>query len=113
MVFRKNRKIGPGLFCKLIILDFLRKLDIFIYKYTIILQTGGEIMRTVNVRIPEEKRDTLKIISTIEKRDMKEILSELVDEYIERNKETLEILSNPRWVEMIKKGKKEVEKKKK
>jgi predicted CopG family antitoxin len=66
-------------------------------------------MGTVNVRIPVGKRDTLKIIATIEKRDMKDILSELVDEYIERHKETLEILSNPKWVEIIKKGKKEVE----
>ncbi len=66
-------------------------------------------MGSVNVRIPEEKRDTLKIIATIEKRGMKDILSELVDEYIERHKETLEILSNPKWVDMIKKGKKEVE----
>jgi hypothetical protein len=65
-------------------------------------------MGTVNVRIPEDKRDILKIIATIEKRDMQEILSELVDEYIERHRETLEILSNPEWVEMIKKGNKEV-----
>jgi hypothetical protein len=65
-------------------------------------------MGTVNVRIPEDKRDTLKIIATLEKRDMQEILAELVDEYIERHRETLEILSNPEWVEMIKKGKKEV-----
>ena len=66
-------------------------------------------MKTVNVRIPEEKRDTLKIIATIEKRDMKDIISELVDEYIEKHKETLEILSNPEWVEIIKKGKREIE----
>jgi predicted CopG family antitoxin len=66
-------------------------------------------MRTVNVRIPEELRDMLKIIATLEKRDMKDILSELVEEYIERHKETLEILSNPKWVEMIKQGKREVE----
>lgn len=65
-------------------------------------------MGSVNVRIPEEKRDTLKIIATIEKRDMKDILAELIDEYIERHKETLEILSNPKWVEMIREGKKEV-----
>jgi hypothetical protein len=65
-------------------------------------------MGTVNVRIPEDKRDTLKIIATLEKRDMQEILAELVDEYIERHRETLEILSNREWVEMIKKGKKEV-----
>jgi len=66
-------------------------------------------MGTVNVRIPEELRDTLKIIATVEKRDMKDILSELVDDYIERHKETLEILSNPKWVEMIGQGKREVE----
>ncbi len=65
-------------------------------------------MQTVNVRIPEELRDTLKIIATVEKRDMKEILSELVVEYIERHKETLEILSNPQWVGMIRQGKKEI-----
>jgi predicted DNA-binding protein len=65
-------------------------------------------MKTVNVRIPEEKRDTLKIIASLEKRDMTDIISELVDQYIERHKETLEILSNPEWVEMIKKGKKEI-----
>jgi hypothetical protein len=66
-------------------------------------------MKTVNVRIPEEKRDTLKIIASLEKRDMKDIISELVDQYIERHKETLEILSNPDWVELIRKGKKEID----
>jgi hypothetical protein len=30
------------------------------------------------------------------------------NEYIERHKETLNLLSNPKWVEVIKKGKKEV-----
>jgi predicted DNA-binding protein len=66
-------------------------------------------MGTVNVRLPEELRDTLKIIATLEKRDMKDILSELVDNYIERHRETLEILSNPKWVELIKQGKREVQ----
>lgn len=67
-------------------------------------------MKTVTVRIPEEKRDILKIIASIERRDIKEILTELIDEYIERHKETLELLSNPEWVEIIKKGKEEVKK---
>jgi hypothetical protein len=39
---------------------------------------------------------------------MQTILSELVTEYIERNKETLEILSNPKWAEMIRQGKREL-----
>jgi len=67
-------------------------------------------MATATVRIPEEKRDILKIIASIEKREIKEILSDLIDEYIERHRETLDLLSRPEWVEMIKKGKEEVTK---
>ena len=65
-------------------------------------------MRSTTIRISEKKRDTLKIIASIEKREMKEILSELIDEYIERHKETLELLSKPEWLEIIEKGKEEV-----
>jgi hypothetical protein len=65
-------------------------------------------MATTTVRIPEEKRDTLKIIASIEKREIKEIVTELIDEYIERHKETLDLLSRPEWVEAIKAGKEEV-----
>jgi predicted transcriptional regulator len=61
-------------------------------------------MSTTTVRIPEEKRDTLKIIACVEKRGIKEILTELIDEYIERHRETLEILSHPEWVEEINEG---------
>jgi len=66
-------------------------------------------MATATVRIPEDKRDILKIISSVEKRDIKEILSQLIDEYIERHTETLELLSRPEWVETITKGKEEVD----
>ncbi len=66
-------------------------------------------MSTVTVRIPEEKRDILKIIAGIEKTEMKEILSDLIDEYIERHKETLDLLSRPEWVEIITRGKQEVD----
>jgi len=61
-------------------------------------------MSTTTVRIPEDKRDTLKIIASVEKRDIKEILSELIDDYIERHRETLEILSRPDWVTAINEG---------
>ncbi|MFH2218830.1 MAG: hypothetical protein ABII68_04105 [Pseudomonadota bacterium] len=67
-------------------------------------------MATATVRIPEQKRDILKVIASIEKREMKEILDELIDEYIERHKETLDILSKPEWVDVIKKGKAEISK---
>ncbi|MEJ2363585.1 MAG: hypothetical protein P8075_11860 [Deltaproteobacteria bacterium] len=65
-------------------------------------------MATATVRIPAEKRDTLKVIASLEKKEMKEILSDLIDEYIERHKETLALLSKPEWVEAIEKGKEEV-----
>ncbi len=67
-------------------------------------------MATTTVRIPKDKRDTLKIIASVEKRDIKEILSELIDEYIERHKETLEIFSRPDWVVSMKKRLKASEK---
>ncbi len=66
-------------------------------------------METATVRIPAEKRDVLKIIAGIEKTEIKEILTDLIDEYIERHKETLELLSRPEWVEAITQGKAEVE----
>ncbi|RZD18661.1 MAG: hypothetical protein EVG15_04575 [Candidatus Acididesulfobacter diazotrophicus] len=67
-------------------------------------------MSTVTIRVPEDKRDILKIIASIEKREMKDIVSELIDGYIERHQETLYILSNPEWVSLIKQGKEEVRK---
>ena len=67
-------------------------------------------MATATVRIPAEKRDTLRIIAGIEKTEMKEILSELIDEYIERHQETLDLLSRPEWVDIIARGKEEVDK---
>jgi len=66
-------------------------------------------MATATVRIPAEKRDILRIIAGIERTEMKEILSDLIDEYIERHKETLDLLSKPEWVDIIARGKDEVE----
>lgn len=66
-------------------------------------------MATATVRIPAEKRDTLKMIAAIEKTEMKAILTDLIDEYIESHKETLDLLSRPEWVAAIERGKKEVE----
>jgi predicted CopG family antitoxin len=73
-----------------------------------LLSKGGDLMTTATVRIPAEKRDILKVIASLEKREMKEILSDLIDEYIERHKETFELLSKPEWVEAIEQGKAEV-----
>ena len=65
-------------------------------------------METATIHIPQEKRDILKVIAATEKREMKEILTELIDDYIERHLETLELLSRPEWLKIIEKGKKEV-----
>ena len=65
-------------------------------------------MKTATVRISEDRRDVFKVIATIEKRGMKDILSDLVDDYIERHRETLDLLSNPEWVKKIEQGKREV-----
>ena len=65
-------------------------------------------METATVRIRADQRDLLKIIASIEKTDLKEILTAMIEEYIERHRETLELLSRPEWVEAIKRGEKEV-----
>jgi predicted CopG family antitoxin len=65
-------------------------------------------MATATVRIPEEKRNLLKIIASVERTEIKDILSDLIDEYVERHKETLDLLSRAEWVEAINKGKAEV-----
>jgi len=61
-------------------------------------------MTTTTVRLPVEQRDSLKIIASVEKRDIQDILTEVVDEYIERHRETLEILARPDWAEAIREG---------
>jgi len=60
------------------------------------------------VRISKEKRDILKIIASVERREMKDIFAELIDDYIERHQETLELLSRPDWVQAIGQGRREV-----
>ncbi|MBN2653920.1 MAG: hypothetical protein JXR79_02250 [Nitrospirae bacterium] len=64
---------------------------------------------TTTVKVDSDKSDKLKVVATIEKRDIKTIVDELIDEYLERHKETLEILSRPDWVEAIQQGLKESE----
>jgi predicted CopG family antitoxin len=65
-------------------------------------------METTTVRISKEKRDILKIIASVERREMKDIFSELIDDYIERHQETLDLLARPDWINAIQKGKQEV-----
>ncbi|MDH4219964.1 MAG: hypothetical protein OEW23_14465 [Candidatus Aminicenantes bacterium] len=59
-------------------------------------------MNTATIRIPEDKKNILKAISTMENKKLNEVVVELIDEYIERHNETLELLSIPGFYENLK-----------
>ena len=52
-------------------------------------------MDTATIRIPEEKKNLLKAVASLENRKMNDIVIDLIDEYIERRQETLELLAIP------------------
>jgi mRNA-degrading endonuclease RelE of RelBE toxin-antitoxin system len=64
-------------------------------------------MDTAAIRIPEDKKNILKAISTIENKKLNEVVVELIDEYIERHYETLELLSIPGLYETLTRASKE------
>lgn len=65
-------------------------------------------MGTATVRISADKRDILKRIARSESISMKQILSELIEEYAQRHQETIELLSRPEWADAIARGEAEV-----
>ena len=67
-------------------------------------------MATATIRIPEDKKNILKAISSLENKKMNDIIIELIDEYVERHKETLELLSIPGLYENLIKSSKEFKK---
>ncbi len=64
-------------------------------------------MRTATIRIPEDKINILKAISNQENKKMTDMIVELIDEYSEKYKETLELLSIPGLHDELIKSKKE------
>ena len=58
-------------------------------------------MATATIRIPEDKKNILKAISSLENKKMNEIIVELIDEYVARHRETLELLSIPGFQEKL------------
>jgi len=65
---------------------------------------------TTTIRIDEEKARLLRAIAGYERRKINDILNELIDEYIQRHKETLELLAIPGFVEECKEGLEEIKK---
>ena len=64
-------------------------------------------METATIRIPEEKKNLLKAAASLENRKMNDIVIELIDEYIERRKETLELLAIPGFLRRIRTSQRE------
>ena len=52
-------------------------------------------METATIRIPEAKKNLLKAAASLENRKMNDVVIELIDEYIERRKETMELMAIP------------------
>jgi hypothetical protein len=60
------------------------------------------------VRLPRKKLQLLKSIAALENRKLNDIFNQLVDEYIERHLETLEILRDPEVVKSCLEGLEEI-----
>lgn len=61
-------------------------------------------MAATTLRLPEEKLRLLRALSGFENRPLSTIVEELVDEYLERNRETLEIITNKKYLDSILRG---------
>ena len=69
-------------------------------------------METATIRIPENKRNLLKAIASLENRKMNDVLIDLIDEYAERRRETLELLAIPGLYDQVRVSSKEFRDKK-
>jgi len=58
-------------------------------------------METATIRIPEEKKNLLKAVASLENKKMNDLIVDLIDEYVARRRETLEIMSVPGLYENI------------
>lgn len=64
-------------------------------------------METATIRIPEEKKNLLKAVASLENRKMNDILVDLIDDYVERRQETLELLAIPGLLKKVKQSQRE------
>ena len=58
-------------------------------------------METATIRIPEDKKNLLKAVASLENKKMNDLIVDLIDEYVARRRETLEIMSVPGLYESI------------
>lgn len=67
-------------------------------------------MSATTLRLPDEKLKLIRAIAGYENRPLSKIFEEMADEYIARNRETLELLGIPGFVEQSKQGLEEIRK---
>ena len=60
------------------------------------------------LRLPEDKLRLVRAIAGYENRSLADIFEELAVEYIERHKETLELIGIPGFIEECKQGRAEI-----
>jgi PHD/YefM family antitoxin component YafN of YafNO toxin-antitoxin module len=65
-------------------------------------------METATIRIPEKKKNLLKAAASLENRKMNDVVIELIDEYVESRKETLELLAIPGLYEKVQAASREI-----
>ena len=58
-------------------------------------------METATIRIPEDKKNLLKAVASLENRKMNDLIVDLIDEYVDRRKETLQLMAVPGLYEQI------------
>jgi hypothetical protein len=58
-------------------------------------------METATIRIPEDKKNLLKAVASLENKKMNDLIVDLIDEYIERRKETLDLMAIPGLYDQI------------
>ncbi len=59
---------------------------------------------TTTLRLPKDRLKLIRAIAGYENRSLSDIFTELTDEYIERHRETLELLHIPGFVEECREG---------
>ncbi len=69
-------------------------------------------METATIRIPEDKKNLLKAIASLENRKMNDLVVDLIDEYAERRRETLELLAIPGLYDQVRASSREFRKRK-
>ena len=52
-------------------------------------------METATIRIPEEKKNLLKAVASLENKKMNDLIVDLIDDYVARRRETLKIMAVP------------------